>query len=750
MAIRTHFAIACLAFGCICSPRSGATSPAAAVEPVHQLEQNDQDDLLIADFESESYGDWKAEGQAFGRAPAKGTLPNQMPVTGFLGKGLVNSYLFGDDSTGRLTSLPFAIRRRYINFLIGGGKFPGETCINLVVDGKVVRSATGPNDQAGGSEQLEWHSWDVGELAGRSATLEIIDSRKGGWGHINVDHIVQSDRKRQANLQRRELFAERRYLHLPVKTGASKRQLRLIDDGRTVREFEIELADAGEPDFWAFLDLREFAGRRIAVEAMLPGDSKSLDAITQDDEIRGSGKNAVQVYDESARPQFHFTSRRGWLNDPNGLVYYKGEYHLFYQHNPYGWNWGNMHWGHAVSRDLMHWEELPIALYPQRFGDWCFSGSAAVDPYNTLMVERGDDDVLVAAYTSTGRGEAIATSVDRGRTWTEFSGNPVVRHQGRDPKIFWHEPTKRWVMAVYDERGEQRDIAFYSSTDLKQWTFHSRIAGFFECPDLFELPIRERTARPPSSNGGNSIPKTDSPSKWVLYAADGQYVLGHFDGTQFLPESGKQQLWFGNFYAAQTYNDAPDQRRIQIGWGRDITFPGMPFNQQMTIPVELTLRTTDDGVRMFAEPVRELAVLHGRRHTIQDRTVESGMRVGTGLNGDLFDIRVEFEVSREAQQQSFGLSIRGIDVTYDVGEQVVRCRDVVAPLKLINHRVQLQILVDRGSIEVFGNSGRIAISAAASFPGSDAAVRLFTDRGSVRVRSFEAFELKSAWKKSDP
>src|SRR5579871_778671 len=169
-------------------------------------------DILSADFEGEDYGDWKVTGQAFGKRPARGTLPNQMPVTGYRGKGLVNSYHGGDASTGTLTSPAFKIERRYLNFLIGGGKHPGQTCMNLLVGGKIVRTATGPNDRPGGSEQLAWHTWDVSELAGKNAVLQIVDTHTGGWGHINIDHIVQSDREWAEKPARRELTMTARYL----------------------------------------------------------------------------------------------------------------------------------------------------------------------------------------------------------------------------------------------------------------------------------------------------------------------------------------------------------------------------------------------------------------------------------------------------------------------------------------------------------------------------------------------------------
>jgi fructan beta-fructosidase len=680
-------------------------------------------DVLLADFEGEDYGTWKVEGTAFGSQPARGTLPGQMPVGGFLGKGLVNSFNGGDDSKGKLTSPPFMVERKHINFLIGGGKYPGQTCINLLVDGKVVRTATGPNDRPGGSEQLEWAHWDVSDLRGKTAVIEIVDERQGGWGHINIDHIVQSDRAMSFGPARRELSVEKRFLHLPVKTGGRKVRMKLVEGGTTLREFEIELAE-DKPDFWAFADVGKFLGRRVAIEVdRLPADSSALEAVRQADDI----PEAAPVYSEPARPQFHFTSRFGWLNDPNGLVYSGGQWHLFYQHNPYGWNWGNMHWGHAVSKDLFHWQELPVALYPKRFDDWCFSGSAVVDAKNTSGFKTGEGELLVAAFTSTGRGECIVFSNDAGRTWTEFEGNPVVKHAGRDPKLVWHDPSQSWVMAVYDEFDGKRQIAFYTSKNLKAWEFQSRIDGFFECPDLFELTLDRKKAE----------------RRWVLYPADGKYVLGQFDGRVFHPETEKLQLWYGNFYAAQTYDNAPEGRRIQIGWGQGIEFPGMPFNQQMVVPVELSLRTTDDGPRLFAEPVRELSGLSGKERTCSNVELVPGQNPLADVHGELLRIVADVE---PGQAESFGFVVRGVPVRYDAARKQLICKGTAAPLNLVDGRVRIEILADRGSVEVFGNSGRVALSVGGVLPANDLSIRAEASGSGAKLRSLKITELKSAWK----
>jgi len=692
----------------LCCLGSNAGTASAAERP----------DVLVADFEGDTYGDWTVEGEAFGRGPARGTLPGQMGVTGFEGRGLVNSFLKGDGTKGTLTSAPITLERRYLNFLIGGGHHPDETCVNLLVDGKVVRTATGPQIADGGSEQLEWQTWDVADLARVKATIQIVDRHTGGWGHINVDQIVLSDKRRQAEPAARELLISEVFLNLPVRTGASKRRMRFVVDGKTVREFDIELAE-GDPQFWAPADVRAFAKKSLRIEVdRLPADSQALAAITQSATPKNDPAGS-----ERARPRLHFTSRRGWLNDPNGMVYDGRLWHLYYQHNPFGWNWGNMHWGHATSKNLVDWQEQPEALFPQKYGDWCFSGSALVDTQNRSGFKQGKHDVLVLAYTSTGRGECIAYSNDQGQTWTEYAGNPVVKHQGRDPRLLWHAESKRWVMAVYDEFAGKQWIAFYSSSDLKQWEFQSRIEGFFECPDLFELAIDGDPAK----------------KRWVLYAADGRYVIGAFDGAKFNVEVDKQTLWHGNFYAAQTFSNAPDNRRVQIGWGREITFPGAPFNQQMTVPVELTLHSTSESPRLRAVPVAEVAQLREKRIEVADQKVAPGDNPLAALQATLLDIEVEVQPTGAPV---FGFNLQGKEVLYDVAKQEIQVAGVTAPLRMIDGRVRLRLLRDRGSIEVFGKGGDVAISAAARVEKDNPKTSFFTRGGDVQLRNVQAYQLR--------
>ncbi|MEA3207869.1 MAG: fructan beta-fructosidase [Chthoniobacter sp.] len=696
-----------------------------------------ESDLLIGDFEGRDFGAWTVEGTAFGTGPAQGTLPGQMPVEGFLGKGLANSFVGRDNAKGKLTSPEFKIERKFIAFLIGGGGFAEKTCLNLLVGGKVVRTATGPNLKPGGSEALEPQRWEVSEYAGRTARIEIVDDATGGWGHINVDHIVQTDRAPARLLSdvAREITLDQPLLNLPVKTGAPKRHLRLIVDGETVRELVIELADA-EPEFWVFAEVAPWRGKTATlIVDKLPEDSLALKSVETGATIKG----AENLYAEPLRPQFHFSTRRGWINDPNGMAFYRGEYHLFYQLSPYTWGGAAKFWGHAVSRDLLHWEELPFALYPDALGQM-YSGSGVVDWKNSSGFGSNGEPPLVLIYTAAGNPttQCLASSTD-GRTVTKFSGNPVlpqVTGGNRDPKVIWHEPTQRWVMALYvghgippgpDGKSGRRDtIQFFASPNLKEWTPLSEIDGYYECPDIFELPL-----------DGDSSKK-----KWVLTAASSDYQIGHFDGKTFLPETPKLRGQRGNgMYAAQTFSDLPDGRRVQIGWGTSPA-PGMPFNQQMTFPCELTLRSTAEGPRLFWQPVKELEKLRAKTHSIPPGPLQPGDNPLANIRGEFFEILADLEPGDAAQ---LGFKIRGLEVLYDAKQQELSCRGKSTPLALQAGRVRLQILVDRLSAEIFGNDGLVYMPCTMLPAGDDPPPAIFAKGGAAKIHALEVHELRSIW-----
>ena len=530
-----------------------------------------------------------------------------------------------------------------------------------------------------------------------------------------------------------------RYLNLPVKNGAPKHWVRLLIGSDVVREFEIELAD-GKPDFWAFIDVSAHIGSPFSLEAEgLPEGLPGFASVRQSDSI----EEAQDLYRERYRPQFHFTSRRGWNNDPNGLVYYQGEYHLFYQHNPFGVKWGNMYWGHAISRDLVHWEELDDALAPDALGQM-FSGCAVVDWNNTAGFQRGEEKALIAIYTAAGgltpssKGQpftqCLAYSTDRGRSWTKYAGNPVLGHLmggNRDPKVIWHEPTRQWIMALFlDPPKGQPNYALLGSPDLKRWTRLCEVTlPCGECPDVFELPVDGSQAN----------------RKWVYWGGDGRYLIGSFDGQTFTPETGPVRSYAGNAYAAQTYSDIPegDGRRLQIAWLRG-DLPGMPFNQQMTFPVELTLRTTVQGPRLFVNPVKEIELLHDKRHTWENETLaEGGANLLAGLSSDLFHLRAELELG---DAHEVGFVIRGLPVLYNAAKQEITCGKAVGALRPVEGRVRLEVLVDRASIELFGNGGETYL-VAGLIPADDSkSLELISKGGTATVKSLKVYELRSAWR----
>lgn len=682
----------------------------------------DRPDIVFADFEGDTYGDWKATGKAFGSGPAKGTLAGQMAVSGFLGKGLVNSFLGGDKATGTLTSPEFTVERKQIAFLIGGGGHAGKTCLNLEVGGKVVRTAAGPNTEAGGSEELIAESWDVSEFANQKAKLVIVDDATGGWGHVNVDQIIFTDTKPVKPL--REIAVEKKYLHFPVKNRAPVRRVAVEADGKIVREFTIELAD-GAADWYAPLDVSAWKGKTLSIRSnTLPMKSEAFANISQDDEPRDNGK----LYGEPLRPQNRFSPARGWMNDPNGMVYANGEYHLFYQHNPYGTEWGNMHWAHAVSRNLERWEELPIALYPKTFGDWAFSGSAVVDKANTSGWKTGPRDLLVGAYTSTGRGECIIYSNDRGRTWTEYEKNPVVKHAGRDPRLLWHEPSKRWVMAVYDEAEKKQWIVFYTSPDLKVWTYRSRIDGYFECPDLFELPI-----------DGDAKNR-----KWVLTAANSDYQVGTFDGETFTPETKKIKGVRGKgFYAAQTFANAPAGQIIQMGWFQTPS-PGMSFNQSMSTPLLLRLTKNDDGPRLTWTPIKENTFLRKKNYAFHNLALTSDANPLKDISGELFDIQADLSVEKDAVVV---LTVRGVSIKYDAAKQELDAGGHKAPVTLRDGKLKLRVLADRNGYEVFASNGLVYVPFPVIPKAEDKSLSLTAERGGAKIVILAVYELKSIWSK---
>ncbi|MFA5728416.1 MAG: glycoside hydrolase family 32 protein [Candidatus Neomarinimicrobiota bacterium] len=439
----------------------------------------------------------------------------------------------------------------------------------------------------------------------------------------------------------------------------------------------------------------------------------------------------MTIYNERYRPQFHFSARENWLNDPNGCVFHNGEYHLFFQHNPQGGQWGNITWGHAVSPDLIHWRQLPDAIRPYDDG-MIFSGSAVVDSENRSGFGRGPQGPLVAAFTHAKKpfGQAIAFSNDDGRTWQLYdNGRHVVSNQGlddgeRDPKIFWHAPTQKWIMALWVQKGRVR---FFNSEDLKHWEHTGDFVGngFFECPDLFELPVDGDPRR----------------RKWILNDAAFNYWIGSFNGKTFVAETGPLQGNFGNnFYAAQTWNNTGN-RIIQIAWMNNGQYPGMPFNQQMSIPCELTLRTTPAGIRLYRMPVTEIEGLYLDNYQVLNKILIPKQDLYVQPRHDLFDITAEVEMNRDAV---YSIRLYDLDITCTINQ--ISCLGKTARFRSLNGFVKLRILIDRTSIDLFANEGEICMSSCFLPDRKNTRLQFRADIQPVHIRSLAIHRLSSAWR----
>ncbi|MBK9749723.1 MAG: glycoside hydrolase family 32 protein [Chloroflexi bacterium] len=473
-------------------------------------------------------------------------------------------------------------------------------------------------------------------------------------------------------------------------------------------------------------------------------------------------QTSVPVYQETFRPQYHFSPPEKWMNDPNGLVYFDGEYHLFYQYHPYDVIWGPMHWGHAVSTDLVHWENLPIALEPDDNGT-IFSGSAVIDVNNTAGFGA---NAMVAIYSYNTQTQGVAYSTDRGRTWTKYEGNPIMPALAtpdfRDPKVFWHEESGQWVMVI----AAGREAQFYTSPNLLDWTFASsfaagHIVATWEVPDIFPLDI-------------------DGETKWVLlvsvgaYAPAGgsgiQYFIGDFDGQTFTNDNPTgTTLWLdygADNYAGTTWNDEPDGERIYIGWLNNWTYanniPTSTWRGATTLPRTLRLVNTAEGVRLAQAPVAALESLRTPLGTWDDLTISSTEQVIDGVTGRTLEIIAEIE---PGEAERWGLKVQrsdetGTRIVYSparssllIGRGDTTSAGAInrfspafgAPLDLNGETLRLHIFVDESSVEVFAQDGLVALTAQTFVEPPADGLSFFADNGEITVKHLEVYALDSIW-----
>lgn len=479
-------------------------------------------------------------------------------------------------------------------------------------------------------------------------------------------------------------------------------------------------------------------------------------------------------YHEPHRPQVHFSSKEKWINDPNGMVYYKGLYHLFFQYYPDSTVWGPMHWGHAVSTDLVRWKQLPIALYPDSLG-YIFSGSAVLDAANTSGFGKNGQPPLVAIFTSHDpkrerekrndvENQSIAYSLDEGNTWTKYAGNPVLKNPGvrdfRDPKVMWFEPGKKWVMTL----ATQDRITFFSSPDLKSWNKESEFGkelgahgGVWECPDLFSL-----------NDGGKPV--------WVLIvnlnpgAPNGgsgtQYFLGDFDGHEFKP-LGTDTKWIDygpDNYAGITWSNTGN-RKIFLGWMSNWLYanqvPTGRWRNAMTIPRELRLRHTGSQLLVSSEPVTELSKIRSKPVVISNVSVKGDVDLSGKMGKVSLPCLLRLSVDK---QQEFSLEVsngRGekIVIGYDQADKAYFIdrsasgktdfnKDFAArhtaPRLAADGPMELTLLLDESSAELFADGG-LTVMTEIFFP-SQPYDRIHVKGGEgMQFKKIEYTGLKSIW-----
>ena len=555
-----------------------------------------------------------------------------------------------------------------------------------------------------------------------------------------------------------------RYLLLPVEEVMPDVRVSMIVNNKEVNVADVRLA-VNRVDYFVPLDLSDYAGKNILLKFKLGSN----------DPIRGK-LSAVcckemklsDTFDtgnrEKFRPTYHFSPLYGWMNDPNGMVYKDGEYHLFYQHNPYGSKWGNMHWGHAISKDLINWEHRPDAITPDALGT-IFSGSAVVDTDNTAGFGAG---AIVAIYTqnSDRQVQSIAYSTDNGRSFTKYENNPVLTSDARDfrdPKVFWHKETQRWIMLL----AVGQEMQIFSSSNLKDWAFESSFGegqgahgGVWECPDLFELPV----------DGTNE-------KKWVLLCnlnpggpfggSATQYFVGTFNGKEFVNESPSKTKWMDwgkDHYATVTWSDAPDNRRIAIAWMSNWQYandvPTSQYRSPNSVPRDLSLFTVDGETYLQSAPSPELLKLRDiskkRSFKVNGTRTIKDMIAG---NEGAYEIELTIE-NQHADVIGFRLyNDKGeeVDMQYDMKEKIFsmdrrKSGDVGfnenfpmltwTAIESGKDEFKLRLLVDKSSVEAFGDGGRFVMTNQV-FPSEPYThIDFYSKGGAYKVDSFVIYKLK--------
>lgn len=504
-----------------------------------------------------------------------------------------------------------------------------------------------------------------------------------------------------------------RYLLLPIEDQAWESQMNLIANGNLVRSLNVRLA-VSHTDYYVPIDLNEFRGKNLVITTHLNIDHSNHGgegAKHRLNEIRLS--NTFDTANrEQYRPVYHHTPAYGWMNDPNGMFYKDGEWHLFYQHNPYGSTWGNMHWGHSVSKDLIHWEEQSEALAPDAIGT-IFSGSSVVDHNNSAGFGK---DAIVSMYTSciqTPYGhdiqsQSLAYSTDNGKTFKKYAGNPILTSKisdFRDPNIFWHEATQRWILML----AEKTHLNLYSSTDLKNWKYESNFGedygshdGVWECPDLFEINGKWfllLNINPGGPFGGSAT----------------QYFVGQFDGHKFTCEDEKSEVkWLDygkDHYATVSFSNAPDGRIVVLPWMSNWQYanqvPTKQYRAANGIARDLSSFDYKGETYLAVKPSPEVLKAFSKKAV---NKLTDACRVDVQLKGNSTitlsnDKGEQVVLTYNAKAETFSMDrTKSGETSFSADFPVVTTSPTYGKIKT------LQIFIDHSSIEIFDATGKMCMT----------------------------------------
>jgi fructan beta-fructosidase len=554
----------------------------------------------------------------------------------------------------------------------------------------------------------------------------------------------------------RTFNADKRYLAFPCSHGLGGQNKVFINvDGKHYMSVYDALIASSNPDHWRCIDLKLLHGREVSVRIEGP-NAAGIELVKTSDTIPGK----YPLYQKPGRPQVHFSPLRGWLNDPCGMFYSEDKWHLYYASKPFYNVMGRNSnaWGHAISTDLLHWEEQPILLPPVE-GQYSFwTGGAAVDVENitglglpgkpAVVFSANNGNVEPHAFT-----QCIFVSTDGGMTvdhHPERMYKPLPKEASRrggrtrDPMIIWYDPEKKWVMVVFNHPpGGREGFYFFESRDLENWAEMSVLEDMYECPNLFQLPVN-----------GN---KADM--RWIIWGSPTEYLIGTFNGRAFVPDDNRRlRSHYGQFSASQVFANAPGGRIVQIGWAHCCNYD-TEFSQMASFPLELSLRTTPEGLRLYADFVPELANLRKRGSRQKDVVVKTGAPLKVGDVTQPAEIIVEFEPGSASQVTFAGAEL---DISWSARSQELRVKEVslregqspagyrgyhgeTIRLSPKNGCVVLHILLDIPSVEVVTGGGENYAIQGRDFRklGAKSPMEILAEGGDVRFNRLEVYPLRS-------